>query len=243
MQPNNLTALDFEDIKSSIKSYLRTRPEFTDYDFNGSALSYLVDVLAYNTYYTAFNANMAMNEAFITSSTIRDNVVNIAKLLNYVPKSIISSKGCLYLSVQTEQVAGVYPSTLTLRKGPVATGGNYIWNILEDTTVTVNASTGIGIFDNVLIQEGSIVNFSYVVNTFSSQIYTVPSENADIATLKVSVRANESSTSSDLYNRAEVVTTLTPTTRVYFLSEGEDMRYEVRFGDGSVGRALTDGEV
>ena len=92
MQPNNLTALDFDDVKASIKSYLRTRSEFTDYDFEGSALTYLIDTLAYNTYYTAFNANMAMNEAFLPSATVRDNIVNIAKLLNYVPKSIASSK-------------------------------------------------------------------------------------------------------------------------------------------------------
>ena len=103
MQPNNLTALDFEDVKSSIKSYLRTRKEFTDYDFDGSGLSYLIDTLAYNTYYTSFNANMAMNEAFLPSATVRDNIVNIAKLLNYVPKSVTSSKGCLKLSVQTTQ--------------------------------------------------------------------------------------------------------------------------------------------
>ena len=88
MQPNNLTALDFNDIKESIRAYLRTRDEFMDYDFEGSSLAYLIDILAYNTYYTAFNANMAMNEAFLTSATVRDNIVNIAKLLNYVPKSV-----------------------------------------------------------------------------------------------------------------------------------------------------------
>ena len=99
MQPNNLTALDFEDVKASIKSYLRTRDEFSDYDFEGSALSYLVDTLAYNTYITAFNANMAMNEAFLPSATVRDNVVNIAKLLNYVPRSILAAKACLTFSV------------------------------------------------------------------------------------------------------------------------------------------------
>ena len=82
MQPNNLTALDFRDIKASIVSYLRTRDEFTDYDFEGSTLSYLIDLVSYNTYYTAFNANMAMNEAFLPSATVRDNIVNIAKLLN-----------------------------------------------------------------------------------------------------------------------------------------------------------------
>ena len=101
MQPNNLTALDFEDIKASIKSYLRTRDEFSDYDFEGSSLSYLIDTLAYNTYYTAFNANMALNEAFLPSATVRDNVVNIAKLLNYVPRSIIGSQACLKFELQT----------------------------------------------------------------------------------------------------------------------------------------------
>ena len=243
MQPNNLTALDFEDIKSSIKSYLRTRSEFSDYDFDGSSLSYLIDLLAYNTYYTSFNANMAMNEAFLPSATVRDNVVNIAKLLNYTPRSISASKSCVNLIVTTEQVNGFYPSSVTLKKGSVASGGSYIWNILDDITVSVNQTTGIAEFDNVTIREGSLVTFSYVVNTFAKQTYKVPSEDADISTLTVKVRPNESSTQFDLYSRAETVATVTPTTRSYFLSETEDMRYEIRFGDDSVGRAVKDGEV
>lgn len=243
MQPNNLTALDFEDIKSSIKSYLRTRTEFTDYDFDGSALSYLIDTLAYNSYYSAFNANMALNEVFLPSSTIRDNVVNIAKLLNYVPRSITASKACVKLTFQTALVNGSYPSSITLKKGPVCTGGNYIWNVLSDITVEVNTTTGLAIFDNLLIYEGSLVNFSYTVSTFAKQIYTVPSADADISTLSVSVKANESSTTSDVYNLVETVTGLSATDRVYFLAEGEDMRYEIRFGDDILGRSLTDGEV
>ncbi|QIN97154.1 baseplate wedge subunit [Synechococcus phage S-H25] len=243
MQPNNLTALDFEDIKSSIKSYLRTRTEFTDYDFEGSALSYLIDALAYNTYYTAFNANMAMNEAFLSSATIRDNVVNIAKLLNYTPKSVTSSKACLRLTIQTELVNAAYPSSITLKKGAVATGGNYIWNILNDKTVEVDTTTGIAVFDSLLVYEGSLVKYSYTANTFSSQIYKIPSADVDISTLSVKVKVNESSTSSDIYNKVETVTNLTPTTRAYFLSEGEDMQYEVRFGDDSIGRKIRDGEV
>ena len=187
MQPNNLTALDFEDIKSSIKSYLRSRTEFTDYDFDGSTLSYLVDTLAYNSYYTAFNANMALNEAFLPSSTVRDNVVNLAKLLNYVPRSIQASKACLKLELQTTQVNGAYPSNITLKKGPVATGGNFIWNVLADTTVEVNTTTGLASFDAVTIKEGSIVTFQYIVNTFATQVYKVPSEDADISTLSVRV--------------------------------------------------------
>ena len=101
--PNNLTALDFNDIKASIKSYLRTRKEFTDYEFDGATLNYLIDILSYNTYYSSFNANMAMNEAFLPSSTVRDNVVNIAKLLNYVPRSINASQATVNLTVQTIQ--------------------------------------------------------------------------------------------------------------------------------------------
>ena len=243
MQPNNLTALDFEDVKSSIKSYLRTRNEFTDYDFDGSSLSYLIDLLAYNTYYTAFNANMAMNEVFLPSATVRDNVVNIAKLLNYVPRSISASKSCLKLNLTTEQTNASYPTSITLRKGAVASGGAYLWNILSDITVNVNQTTGEAIFDKVTVYEGSLVTFSYIVNTFGKQTYKVPSEDADISTLIVKVRPNESSTQYDLYSRAETVATVTPTTRSYFLSETEDMRYEIRFGDDSVGRAVKDGEV
>ena len=241
--PNNLTALDFNDIKASIKSYLRTRKEFTDYEFEGATLSYLIDTLAYNTYYSSFNANMAMNEAFLPSSTVRDNVVNIAKLLNYVPRSVQASGGTVNLTVQTIQSSGSYPSTVTLKKGAVATGGNYIWNITSDTTAEVNSTTGIATFTNLVLKEGSIVNFQYVVNTFASQNYKVPSEDADINTLSVRVKANESSTTSDLYNVVDTITGLTANSRVYFLSEGEDMRYEVKFGDDSVGRALKDGEV
>ena len=243
MQPNNLTALDFEDIKASIKSYLRTRTEFSDYDFEGSALSYLIDTLAYNSYYSAFNANMAMNEAFLTSSTVRDNVVNIAKLLNYTPNSVTSSKGCLKVTVQTVQTNGSYPSSITLAKGPVATGGNFIWNVINNITTQVDTTTGLATFDNLLIYEGAIVSFNYIVNTFAKQEYTIPAQDVDIATLSVKVRANESATASDLYSRVDNITGLTATSRAYFLSEGEDMRYQVRFGDDSVGRAVTDGEV
>ena len=243
MQPNNLTALDFEDIKSSIKTYLRTRNEFSDYDFEGSGLSYLIDTLAYNTYYSAFNANMSMNEAFLPSATLRDNIVSIAKLLNYVPRSITCSKACLKLEVQTSQTNGTYPSSITLSKGPVASGGNFIWNILSDTTVEVNTTTGVAEFDNLMINEGSIVDFSYTVNSFQNQNYIVPAEDADINTLTVTVKPNEASTTSDLYNLVDTVTNLTANTRVYFIAEGEDQRYEIRFGDDSVGRKLKDGEI
>ena len=243
MQPNNLTALDFGDIKASIKSYLRTRTEFTDYDFEGAALSYLIDTLAYNTYYTAFNANMAMNEAFLPSATVRDNVVNIAKLLNYVPTSIVASRATVSLVVQCQQTSDVYPSTVTLKKGAILQGGSFMWNILADTTVSVDPTTGIANFTSLVVKQGTILNFSYVVNTFASQIYKIPSENCDLSTLSVNVKATETSTTSDLYTRVDTISNLTATSRIYFISEGEDMRYELKFGDDSIGRALSDGEV
>lgn len=243
MQPNNLTALDFEDIKASIKSYLRTRDEFTDYDFDGSALSYLIDMLSYNTYYTAFNANMAINEAFLPSATIRDNIVKIAKLLNYVPSSVKASRACLKFDLQTELNNGFYPSSVTLKKGAIATGGNYIWNIINDITVEVNPANGLATFDNVEVYEGTMVDFSYVVNTFAKQRYIIPAENADMDTLTVRVRANETATASDLYSRVDNITTIGSTTRSYFLSETDDMRYEVKFGDDTIGRSVKDGEV
>ena len=241
--PSNLTSLDFSEIRESIRSYLRTRDEFTDYDFEGSSLAYLIDILAYNTYYTAFNANMAMNEAFLTSATVRDNIVNIAKLLNYVPQSVTSPIANVKLEVQTTAVGDVYPSSITLKKGAVATGGNFIWNRLSDVTVEPNPSTGKAVFDDVIFKEGNLITFSYVVNTFASQVYKIPSPDADISTLTVKVKPNESSTTSDTYSRVDNVTNLTSTSRVYFLSEGEDMQFEIKFGDDSIGRSLKDGEV
>tara|TARA_R100000005_G_scaffold95362_1_gene76580 strand:+ start:206 stop:2245 length:2040 start_codon:yes stop_codon:yes gene_type:complete len=243
MQPKNLTALDFDDIKSSIKAYLRTRDEFTDYDFEGSSLSYLIDILAYNTYYTAFTANMSMNEAFLDSATVRDNVVKQAKLLNYTPTSIKASYAYLHITVQTALNNDVYPNSVTLQSGPVATGGNYVWNVLEPITQTVNQTTGQATFKCVKVYEGSIVNYSYTVNKFIKQVFTIPTSEADVTTLSVRVKANASSTTSDVYNLVDNVTTVTATDRVYFLTEGEDMRYEVQFGDGVIGRELGDGEV
>ena len=224
MQPKNLTALDFDDIKSSIKAYLRTRDEFTDYDFEGSSLSYLIDILAYNTYYTAFTANMSMNEAFLETATVRDNVVNQAKLLNYTPTSIKASYAYLHITVQINLTNDVYPNSVTLQSGPVATGGNYVWNILEPITQTVNQTTGQATFRCVKVYEGSIVNYSYTVNKFIKQVFTIPTSEADVTTLSVRIKANASSTTSDVYNLVDNVTTVTATDRVYFLSEGEDMR-------------------
>ena len=172
MIPTDLTAMDFNSIKASIKDYLRTRPEFTDFDFEGATLSYLIDVLAYNTYYTAFNANMAVNEAFLSSASIRDNVVSISKLLNYTPRSSRASKTCLSFSVQTELLNDVYPQYATLKKGIVATGGQYNFVTLDDINANTDAN-GLATFNKVVAYEGTVLTFRYTVSSFKKQKYLI----------------------------------------------------------------------
>ena len=149
MQPTNLTQLDFEDIRASILSYLSTRPEFSDYEFTGSTLSYLVDILAYNTYYSSFTANMAMNESFLGTATIRDNIVKHAKLLNYIPKSPTAAQLDVTVSVQTTATAGQFPSTATIRKGFAGFGGGYVFNLPQSVTAEVDPLTGIANFGQI----------------------------------------------------------------------------------------------
>ena len=242
MIPTDLTAMDFNSIKASIKDYLRTRPEFTDFDFEGATLSYLIDVLAYNTYYTAFNANMAVNEAFLSSATIRDNVVSISKLLNYTPRSSRASKTCLSFSVQTELLNDVYPQYATLKKGIVATGGQYNFVTLDDINANTDAN-GLATFNKVVAYEGTVLTFRYTVSSFKKQKYLIPTDKVDTSTLKVTVKPNAQSTQEDVYVLGEDITQITASSRVYFLTETEDARYELTFGDDVIGKKLEDGEV
>jgi len=248
MKPTNLTSINFNDIRESIKSYMRTRPEFSDYDFTGSTLSYLIDVLAYNTYYSAFNANMALSEVFLDSASIRDNVISLAKVLNYTPRSTTAAKACVSLTVQTQiGVNGQYPLSATLQKGPVCSGvgpdSNYTFNVLENVEANVDASTGIAVFPEVTVYEGDLLTYSYVVDTTVQQRFIVPNDKVDTSTLKVSTRPNVQSTLSDTYNLVKNITSIESDTRAYFLQETEDRRYEITFGDGIIGRELVQGEV
>jgi len=246
--PSELTSLDFFEIKESIKSYLRTRSEFSDYDFEGSAASYLIDVLAYNTYYTSFNANMAMNEAFLESATVRDNVVRIAKQLNYTPRSIKASKACVRIAAKTAQLPGgqAYPDTVTLRKGDVFLSKNsvdtFTFCLLKDVTAPVDQNTGIANFANIVIYQGNLLTFSYTVNDAEKQDYIIPSESVDTGLLAVYVKPSEQSVEIDEYSPTDNVVDLNSTSRVYFLEETEDLRYKVIFGDGVLGRKLIDNE-
>ena len=246
--PSQLTSLDFFEIKESIKSYLRTRKEFTDYDFEGSSASYLIDILAYNTYYTAFNANMALNEAFLETSTVRDNIVRIAKQLNYTPRSIKAPRACVKLIAQTAVGLNgtTFPEYATLRKGDVFVADNdfdsYTFALTQDIQVPVDSATGRATFDNVLVYQGNLLTYNFTVDYTKKQEYIIPDENVDTGLLTVDISPTAQSSETDTYSPAKNVTNADSTSRIYYLEETDDMRYRIIFGDGSIGRKLIDGE-
>lgn len=245
--PSRLTSLDFFEIRESIKSYLRTRTEFTDYDFEGSAASYLLDTLAYNTYYTAFNANMAVNELFLESATIRDNVVKIAKLLNYTPASVKASRACIKVQVQTVVNSdNVYPKYVTLKAGDnfVSSSDNesFTFCTLKDEIAQVNPLTGLATFDGLIIHQGNRLIYNYTVDNTINQEFLIPNEDVDTDLLEVFLRPSEQSKEIDTYTPVKNITTLDATSRIYFLEEVEDTKYKLVFGDGVIGRKLINGE-
>ncbi len=246
--PSQLTSLDFFEIKESIKSYLRTRKEFTDYDFEGSSASYLIDILAYNTYYTAFNANMALNEAFLETSTVRDNIVRIAKQLNYTPRSIKAPRACVKLIAQTAVGLNgtTFPEYATLKKGDVFVADNdfdsYTFALTQDIQVPVDSSTGRATFDNVLVYQGNLLTYNFTVDYTKRQEYIIHDENVDTGLLTVDISPTAQSSETDTYSPAKNVTNADSTSRIYYLEETDDMRYRIIFGDGSIGRKLIDGE-
>lgn len=245
--PSRLTSLDFFQIRESIKSYLRTRNEFSDYDFEGSAASYLLDTLAYNTYYTAFNANMAVNELFLESSTIRDNVVKIAKLLNYTPTSIKASRACVKVQMACQLTPeGTYPNYVTLKAGDnfVSSVDNesYAFCTLKDEIAKVDQITGIATFTNLILYQGNRLTYNYTVDNSIIQNYTIPNNSVDTDLLEVFIKPSEQSQEIDTYTLAKNVTSLDSTSRIYFLEEVEDQKYKIIFGDGVIGRKLITGE-
>ena len=246
--PSQLTSLDFFEIKESIRSYLRTRKEFSDYDFEGSSASYLIDILAYNTYYTAFNANMALNEAFLETATVRDNIVRIAKQLNYTPRSLKAPRACVKLVAQTTTSLNgtTFPEFATLRKGDVFVADNdndsYTFALTQDIQVAVDTGTGKATFDNVLVYQGNLLTYNYTVDYTKKQDYIIPDENVDTGLLKVDISPTAQSSETDTYSLATNVTNADATSRIFYLEETDDLRYRLVFGDGAIGRKLIDGE-
>ena len=182
--------LDFDQIKTSIKDYLRSNTNFTDYDFEGSNLSIIIDALAYNTYITSYNTNMAANECFLDSSTLRENVVSLARNIGYVPRSRRSSRARISFNISeiTETV------TATVRAGIICNGSaantSYIFSIPEDITVPV--VDGVAVFDNIEIYEGTLINQNFTVNTSQfNQRYILSNSFIDTSTIRVKVKPDE----------------------------------------------------
>ena len=240
----NFTDLDFDQIKASLTDYLRENSDFTDYDFEGSNLSNIIDVLAYNTYISSYNANMISNEVFIDSATLRENVVALARNIGYTPRSRTASKAIISFFVDTTGFT-TKPVTLTLKKGIVTTSasvfGSESYSFCIPSDVTVPVVDGIATFNNVTIFEGTYLTSNFTVSSETPappSRYTLDNENIDTSTLEVTIRETESSTSSKKYVFSDTLIEVTASSRVYFIQEIEDQRYELIFGDGVFGEKL-----
>ena len=241
----NFTNLDFDQIKTTLKNYLKANSNFTDYDFEGSNLSTILDVLAYNTYITSYNANMVANEVFIDSATLRENVVSLARNIGYVPKSRKAATSTVSFFVDTSNITPP-PVSLTLHKGPIAsTSGSFgnqsfVFSILEDITVPV--FNNIASFDEIEIYEGVLLTSNFTYNPRNpNQRYILPNSGIDTDLISVIVRPNETSTISVKYNLQNSLFGVNSESEVYYIQEIEDERYELIFGDGVFGKALEDG--
>jgi len=239
----NFTNLDFDQIKVSLKEYLRSNSNFTDYDFEGSNLSTIIDLLAYNTYISSYNANMVSNEVFIDSATLRENVVSLARNIGYIPRSRTSSSTEVSFTVDATDVSTLPPTTITLKSGTVCTTssqfGNtsYTFSVTDDVTVPV--VNGIAVFDNIKIYEGSYQKTYFTVDTSQkTQRFILESANIDTSSIRVYVRDNASSSAIRKYSLSTDLFEVNSDSKVFFLQEIEDQRYELIFGDGIFGKQL-----
>ena len=241
-----VTELDFNDIKDNLKAFLKQQTEFNDYDFDGSGMSVLLDVLAYNTHYNAMNAHFALNEAFLDSAQIRGNVVTRAKLLGYIPRSILSPRATITIAVNVAGESGTIPTTLTLPRGTklktLIGGEEFQYVVLDNHTATI--SNNIFTFSNVTICEGTFREIKYRVdNDIENQKFQLTSDTADTSTLRVRVQENEESTAFDIYTKFETLSTVNSETKTYYLQQNSNEYYEVYFGDGVTGFKPTNNNV
>ena len=238
MPYTQVSNLDFEQIKVSLKEYMRSQSEFTDYDFEGSALATLIDTLAYNTYYTAFNTNMVVNELFIDSATLRDNVVSIAKQLGYRPKSITAPTA--YISFSINYTNATTDKELVLQPGTgfVASYDNNIYSYIVNDAVTGQVVNNVATFENVEIKEGTrLVNTFTINSAIKSQRFILDNQDIDTNTIRVQVYPGGGSFNEE-YKIADNILGVDGTSKVFFLDEIEDQRYEILMGDGVLGKKV-----
>ena len=239
------TNLDFDQIKTSIKDYLRANSNFTDFDFEGSNFSVLIDTLAYNTYITAFNSNMIVNESFLDSATVRENVVSLARNIGYVPRSRTCSKATVSFDVQVD--SAVTSSTLTLKSGLVCVGSvdntSYTFSIPQNITATIDPLTNKASFSEITIYEGSFLQKVFTVDGSLNQKFIVPNPYVDSSTIKVYVKGIGDSGLGIEYFPVSNITEVDKNSNIYLLQEIQDEKYELLFGDGILGKKLENNAV
>ena len=236
-----ISQLDFDGIKDNLKTFLSQQDEFTDYDFEGSGMNVLLDVLAYNTHYLGYNANMLANEMYLDSADQRSSVVSLAKQVGYTPKSAVSSTARIDVVVNNATGA-----TVTMSRGTkfstTVDGTNY--SFVNNADVSISPVDGVYKFSNLDIYEGTYLNYKYTANTSDKdQRFIIPNDNVDTTTLTVKVQESSSDSTTNTYKLASGITALDSTSKVYFLQEVENGRFEVYFGDGVLGEAIADGNI
>ena len=240
MPYTQLANLDFADIKASLVDYLRANSDFTDYDFEGSTLSTMLDVLAYNTYYTAFNTNMVINEMFLDSASLRDNVVSLAKQIGYRPRSTTAPLAKLDFSINYSG-QGTIPTTCVLKRGTGFTtsfdDAIYQFVVVDDHEAPLNGNTAS--FGTVDVYQGTLIKQSFTINTaLKKQKFVLNNPGLDASTIKIRVYENETSTSYETYDVADNILDLDSSSKVFFVEESLDEQYELFFGDGVYGKKL-----
>ena len=241
----NFTNLDFDQIKTSIKDYLRSNQNFTDYDFEGSNLSTIIDVLAYNTYINAYNASMVTNEVFIDSATLRENVVSLARNIGYVPRSKKCATAVVSFTVDTSEFS-IKPLSLTLKKGLFSTSGTSLqsitFSIPEDITVPVIDNSAK--FEDIAIYEGTYVENYFTVDSYNkNQRFILDNPSIDTSTIRVNVNDSQNSTVSKNFKLSDSIFEIDSYKKVFFIQEIEDERYEIFFGDNVLGKKLSPGNL
>ena len=236
MPYNNYANLDFDQIKTQIKDYLRSNSNFSGFDFDGSNFSILIDTLAYNTYVTAFNANMIVNESFLDSATLRENVVSLASNIGYTPRSKTAALSQISFDVEVPDNT----TTVTLQPGLVCTGGlndsSFTFSTVDSITTTVN--NNVASFNNVNIYQGVYLSQVFLYDGSLDQRFILDNQNIDSSTIRVSIKKNGDSGDGVKYNLATELNDVTSLSRIYFIREVQDERYELIFGDGIFGRKL-----
>jgi len=243
MSKLNVSELDFDKIKTNLKEFLRQDPRFTDYDFDGSGLSYIIDLLAYDTAYNSFYANMVANEGFLDSATLRESVISRAKALGYTPSSVRSARA----QISVEFIADPLPSQIEVPRGTkfYSKQDSVLFNFTTTETVLVQPNNSLQMIANLELIEGERLThrFTYDASAVLKQRFILPNSNVDTSSIIVKVQKSKNSTAVESYVLATDVNTLNGTSTAFFLSEVEGSKHEIYFGDGIVGKKLEDGNI